>query len=158
LYNIDVKDEETRIKILKLLHSFYKDKPANFLKTEVVVNQIGEEDREVLSHLNYLLDAGYIEGKKFKTFEGDGYLEKIKITRKGINIVKPPSALLEQEKSVLIDTMIANLVTNVIEEVERADMSDEEKKGLVEEINKFLTNPYIAPFVGAALLKLMESA
>ena len=68
LYNIHVKAEETRIKILKILHSFYKDKPLNFLKTEVLVNQIGEGEREVLSNLDYLLDGGYIEGKKFKTF------------------------------------------------------------------------------------------
>lgn len=130
----------------------------NFLKTEVLVNQIGEGEREVLSNLDYLLDGGYIEGKKFKTFEGSGYLEKIKITRKGIDIIKPPSALPGQGKSILIDTIVANLVTNVIEEVELSDISEEEKKELVEQINKFLTNPYIAPFVGAALLKLIESA
>jgi hypothetical protein len=158
LYNIDVNDEETRLKILKVLHSFYKDKPMNFLKTEALVNQIGHGDREVLSHLDYLLDAGYIQGKKFKTFESGGYLEKVKITRKGLNVVEPASTLPGQQKSDLIDTMMANLITNVLAEVERADISEDEKKNLLEEISKFLTNPYIAPFVGAALLKLLESA
>jgi DNA-binding transcriptional ArsR family regulator len=153
-----VKDEEKRIRILKILYSFYRDNPLNFLKTEALVKEIGEEDREVLTHLDYLLDAGYIEGKKFKTFESKGYLEKIKITPKGINIVKPPSTLKGQERTALVDTMISNLMMKVVEEVERADISDDERKELIKEIKKFLTHPYIAPFIGAALLKLMESA
>ncbi len=157
LYNIVVKDEDIRIKILRILYAYYRDNPLGLLKTEVVINEVGHEENDVLCHMNYLFDAGYIEGKRFKTFEGHGCLERVKITPKGINIVEPPAKLDGHERNVLIDTMIANFIVNVIEEIERANLSEEEKKGLLAEVNKFLTNPYIAPFVGAALLRLLGS-
>ncbi len=153
-----MNNEEIRIKILKILYAFYRDNPLNFLKAEVLINELGQEQQDILGHLNYLLDAGYVEGKRFKTFEGQGYLERVKITPKGINIVEPPSRASGQQRNVLIDTMIANFVVNVIEEIELSDISEEEKKALLDEVNKFLANPYIAPFVGAALLKLVGSA
>ncbi len=153
-----MNNEEIRIKILKLLYAFYRDNPLNFLKAEVLINELGQEEQDIPGHLNYLLDAGYIEGKRFKTFEGHGYVERVKITPKGINVVEPPSRLSVQQKNVLIDTMIANFIVNVIEEIELSDISEEEKKALLEEVNKFLANPYIAPFVGAALLKLLGPA
>lgn len=156
LYNIHVKDEETRINILRILYVFYRDNPLNFLKTEVLINEIGREE-DIIRHLNYLLDAGYIEGKRFKTFEGHGYLEKVKITSKGITTVEPPSKFGGQTNNIQIEAMIGNFLTNLVDEIERANISEEEKKRLLEEVNKFLTNPYIAPFVGAALLKLLGS-
>ncbi len=158
MYNILMNDEEIRIRILKLLYAFYRDNPLNFLKTEILINEIGQGEKDILYHLNYLVDAGFIEGKRFKTFEGQGILEKIKITPKGINIVEPPLRISGQQRNVLIDTMIANFIVNVIEEIERTDVSEEEKKGLLDEVNKFLANPYITPVVGAALIKLLGSA
>ncbi|HWR58890.1 MAG TPA: hypothetical protein VN328_08385 [Thermodesulfovibrionales bacterium] len=152
-----MKDEEIRLNILRILYAFYRDNPLSFLKAEVVINEIGREEKGILSQLNYLLDAGYLEGKRFKTFEGHGYLEKVKITAKGINVIEPPSKLDGQTQNIQTSIMIESLLMNVIEEIESANISAEEKKGLLEEVNKFLTNPYIAPFVGAALLKLAGS-
>ena len=149
-----MKNEEIRINILRVLYSFYKEKPLNFLKTELLLNEIGTEEKELLWHLNYLLDAGYIEGKRFKTFESLGYLEKIKITSKGINVLQPASEFDRLPRDVQINKVIEDFVLNVKEEIERGEISQEEKSGLLEEVDRFLTDPRIVPFVGATLLRL----
>lgn len=149
-----MNNEEIRINILKVLYSFYKEKPFNFLKTELLLNEIGTEEKELLWHLNYLLDAGYIEGKRFKTFESMGYLEKIKITSKGISVLQPPSEFDKLPRDVQISRVIENFMLGMKEEIEHGDIPQEEKKGLFEEVDRFLTDPRIALFVGATLLRL----
>ena len=149
-----MKNEEIRVNILRILYSFYKENPLNFLKTELLVNEIGAEEKELLWHLNYLIDAGYIEGKRFKTFESMGYLEKIKITSKGISVLQPPSEFDKLPRDVQINRVIENFMLGVKEEIEHGDISQEEKDGLLEEVDRFLTDPRITPFVGATLLRL----
>ena len=82
--------------------------------------------------------------------------DKFKITSSGIDLIEDPSEFNHAfPTSVQINITVDQLRMMFNEIVESTPLLPEEKSGIIEEFNKFVSHPVAANMVSSMLLKLM---
>jgi hypothetical protein len=145
---------EIRRYILKTLYGFYKEKPFNFVKIADLCNKIEINENDIMWHLEYLSTSGYIEGTANRHFGSSKYLEKVKITNKGVDLLEDPSEFNRKFPDIQINITVENFLVSIQYEIEQADMPEEEKKNLLSKLNEVISHPVVSNILSAALMKI----
>jgi len=148
VYNVNMQyDDEIREKILKVLYNLRREKPDYDITLDELWNKIGDvNEKDFQFNLQYLLDGGYIE------FLGG---QSIDITSKGIDFVAP-SAFSPKHSTVEINITIENFLMNIMHEIEKADIPEEEKKVLIEQLKKVVSHPITSSIISNALIQYLK--
>lgn len=134
---------EIRRKVLEALYRCHKAEAFCPLKTSDLREQIGlDDEEEFLIALQFLHDEEYIEGI-FVPYLRQGYFESARITRKGVDVVDRPAEMDRLFPANPKNEKIERFVEDFRREVNRADISNEEKERLLE----FISSPVVSEII-----------
>ena|SRR4030042_4303615 len=145
---------EIRRNVIKFLYEFFKEKPFNYMKIGELCSKLGVEEKDLQWNLEYLAQNGYIVGSMHKVLGSAHYIEKVKISSSGIDLIEDPSEFNRTFPDIQINVMIEKILINLQQEIENSSIPDEEKKTLLSEVKKLSEHPIVSNILSSLLLKI----
>lgn len=132
---------ETRRSILKALYERHRDDACAAVETSALVRELGIEDlKEFWENVRFLHDEEYLDGTPVP-YMREGYLERARITRKGIEIMDNAEEL---DRVFPVDPehlVVEEFLHEARLGFERSGLSDDEKEKLFLHLEKLAAHP-----------------
>lgn len=148
--------DKIRTKILEALYAFLKNNPNHEVNISNISSNSGLAEALILREIPYLIDKGYISAV-VSAGVGARY-SAIKITHEGRDFVEGPSAFNKQIPAVEVNITIQNFFVNIRNEIEKnPNISEKEKKGLLDSINNLISHPVVSGVLSNQLIELIKT-
>jgi len=152
-----IDHNQIRRKILSTLYEKFRQEPKTPWLSKIDIGVDHEiPTADINWNIQYLCDKGFVEQSIVNLRMGSVVSDKYKITSYGIDIIEDPSEFNQAfPTSVQINITVDQLRMIFNDVVESASLPPEEKSGIIEEFNKFMSHPVAANMVSTMLLKMM---
>lgn len=132
---------EVRRNILRALYEHYRDSGHSSMETSALIRKLGIDDlKEFWEDVRLLHDEEYIEGTPVP-YKREGYLERARITKKGMGLVDDPAVLDLVFPADPEHVVVEEFLREARLGFERASMSDDEKEQLFLHLEKLAAHP-----------------
>ncbi len=132
---------EVRRNILNALYEHHRDDAHASVETSALVRELGIDDlKEFWEDVRFLHDEAYLDGTPVP-YMREGYLERAKITRKGIDLVDNPAEL---DRAFPVDPehlVVEEFLHEARLGFERSGLSGDEKERLFLHLEKLAAHP-----------------
>jgi predicted transcriptional regulator len=175
-----VTQTDIREKILKILYDFNQEHSPSAMDASHLKKEVGLDERAFKWNINYLIENGLVKHlqrtEKVQKIKEAGHIgfsfatderkpkhrnrtktvSLFRITPQGISLIENSSAPEEATAGLRTDTGVENFLAGMRQAIGDSDLSEKEKRICLEAVEEVLANPVITPFVGDALLKLLN--
>lgn len=155
-------DPEIRRKILEILKGHFDKNPHEGMPVQEIQTALADVIyTRVEPNLRYLFEAKYIDGRIERYFGQAPFFSDVKISSKGIELIEDPNEFNRKFPTiqVQINITVEKLLAQVTEAITQdKNIPPEQKEDMIESVQKFLSDPLIAPIVGYSVLKILGLA